>query len=86
MGHCSKFCYALWATMANLVVRYWLLLRIWLHSMGHCDTFGYALWATARNEAVQYKSVMISALWAIRVANSTVLVLNLNKSTHSKKN
>jgi hypothetical protein len=65
MGHCSKFFYALWATAVNLVERSGPLWRIWLNAMGHFGGFGYALWATARNEAVQYKSVVISAQWAI---------------------
>jgi hypothetical protein len=50
MGHCGNFGDALWATALNLV---------------YCSGFGYALWATAWNKAVQYKSVTISALWAI---------------------
>ncbi len=53
MGHCGEFFYALWANMANLVVRYGPLRRIWFCAMGHCDGFGYALWTTAWNEAVQ---------------------------------
>jgi hypothetical protein len=53
MGHCGEFCYALWATTANLVVFYGPLQQIWLYAIGHCGGFGYALWATARNEAVQ---------------------------------
>ncbi len=53
MGHCGKFVYALWATTANLVVRYGPLQRIWFYAMGHCGGFGYALWDTAWNEAVQ---------------------------------
>jgi hypothetical protein len=65
MGHCGEFFYALWATTANLVVRYGPLRRIWFYAMGHCGGFGYALWATARNEAVQYKYALTSALWAI---------------------
>jgi hypothetical protein len=65
MGHCGEFFYALWATTEKLVVRYGPLRRIWFYAMGHCGGFGYVLWATARNEAVQYKSVLISALWAI---------------------
>jgi hypothetical protein len=35
MGHCGKFGYALWATAANLVIRYG-------------QGFGYALWAIAQ--------------------------------------
>jgi hypothetical protein len=65
MGHCGEFFYALWATTVNLVVRYGPLWQIWLCAMGHCGGFGYGLGATARNKAVQYKSVVISALWAI---------------------
>jgi hypothetical protein len=42
MGHYGEFGYALWATVADLVIR-----------NGHCGGFGYALWATARNEDVQ---------------------------------
>jgi hypothetical protein len=53
MGHCGKFFYALWATTANLVIRYGPQRRILLYAMGHCGGFCYALWATARNEAVQ---------------------------------
>ncbi len=52
MGHCGKFCPALWATTVNLVVHYGPLLQIWLYAMDHCGGFGYALWATAQNEAV----------------------------------
>ena len=65
MGHCGEFGYALWATAADLAMRYGPLRRIWLYAMGHCGGFGYALWAIARNEVVQYKSEIISALWAI---------------------
>jgi hypothetical protein len=65
MGRCDEFFYALWATKVNLVVRYGPLRRIWLCAMGRCSGFGYGLWATARNKAVGYKSVVISALWAI---------------------
>jgi hypothetical protein len=53
MGHFIKIFYALWATMANLVVRNGPLRQIWLNAMGHCGGFGYTLWATTRNEAVQ---------------------------------
>jgi hypothetical protein len=53
MGHCSEFCYVLWATAVNLVVRNGPLRRIWIYAMGHCGGFGYALWATVQNEAIQ---------------------------------
>jgi hypothetical protein len=53
MGHCGKFSYALWATAANLVVRYGPLGQIWLYATGHCGGFGYALWANMRYEVVQ---------------------------------
>jgi hypothetical protein len=53
MGHREEFFHVLWATAANLVVRYGPLRWIWLYAMGHCGRFGYALWATERNEAVQ---------------------------------
>jgi hypothetical protein len=53
MGHCGEFFKPLWATTANLVLRYGPLRQIWFYAMGHCDGFGYALLATARNEAVQ---------------------------------
>jgi hypothetical protein len=65
LGHCGKFCYALWASRANLVVRYRQLLQNWPYATGHCGGFSYVLWATARNEAIQKMSVTISALWAI---------------------
>jgi hypothetical protein len=65
MGHCGEFFYALWANMANLVVRYGPLRRIWFCAMGHCDGLGYALWTTVWNEAVQEKYVVTFALWAI---------------------
>jgi hypothetical protein len=42
MGHYGKFGCALWATAANLVIRY-----------GSCGKFGDALWATAWYEVVQ---------------------------------
>ncbi len=77
MGHCGEFFYALWDIKVNLVVRYGPLWRIWLYAMGHCGGFGYALWATARNEAVQYKSVVISALWAI--AQDLVMRYKVNR-------
>ena len=53
----SRYCLfketvALWATAADLAMRYGPLRRIWLTAMGHCSGFGYALWATAGNEAV----------------------------------
>ncbi len=40
---------ALWATVANLVMHYGPLQRIWLLATGHCGKFRYALWATAEN-------------------------------------
>jgi hypothetical protein len=36
MGHSSEFGYALWTIAANLVMRYVLLLQIWLCAMGYC--------------------------------------------------
>jgi hypothetical protein len=42
LGHCGEFCYALWAIVADLVMRYGPLRQIWLYVMGHCG-----------NEAVQ---------------------------------
>ncbi len=39
MGHCGEFCYALWATVADLVMRYGPLRHIWLYTMGHCGGF-----------------------------------------------
>ncbi len=54
MGHCGEFGYMLWATAANLVIRYGPPRRDWLCVM-----------ATARNEVVQLKSVTVSILWAI---------------------
>jgi hypothetical protein len=53
MGNCGKFGYALWATAANLVVRYGPLWQIWLYTMGHCIGFGYALRATTQYEVIQ---------------------------------
>jgi hypothetical protein len=66
MGYYGEFDYALWATVANLVMRYRPLRKILLCALGHCSQNGYALWAIAGNEAVQQKSVTISALWGIR--------------------
>jgi hypothetical protein len=43
MGHCGELCYAVWATAADLVIRYGPLPRIWLYAMGHCGRFGCAL-------------------------------------------
>jgi hypothetical protein len=49
MGHCSKFGYTLWATVAILVMRY-----------SYRGKFGYALQATAADLAA-----MIFMLWTI---------------------
>jgi hypothetical protein len=54
MGHCDKFGCALWATAANLVIRYGPLWWIWLYTMGHCGGFGYALWATVVDLVIRY--------------------------------
>ncbi len=44
----------LWATAANLVMRYGPLRQIWLCAMGHCGKFGYTLWATAADLGMCY--------------------------------
>ncbi len=62
MDHCGEFGYTLWATAANLVMRYGQRQQICFYVVGRCGGFGYMLWATAWNEAIQYKSVT-SALW-----------------------
>jgi hypothetical protein len=36
MGHYGEFGCALWATAADLVIRYGPLRRIWLCAMGYC--------------------------------------------------
>jgi hypothetical protein len=43
MGHYGEFGFALWATAADLDIRYGPLWR----------GFGYPLWATVQNEALQ---------------------------------
>jgi hypothetical protein len=56
MGHCGEFGYTLWATVADLVMRYGplrgmkLLVKICSDfcAMGHSAEFGYALWAIAQ--------------------------------------
>jgi hypothetical protein len=53
MGHCGEFCYAQWATAANLVERYGHFAGFGYMLLGHCGLFGYELWATAWNEGVQ---------------------------------
>jgi hypothetical protein len=60
MGHCGGFGYTLWATAADLVMRYGLLRRmrpyrknlsaLWGISAG----FGYALWAIAQDLGIRY--------------------------------
>jgi hypothetical protein len=54
MGHCGEFFYALWATVANLVLHYGPLQRIWFYAMGHCIGFGSMLWATAADLVLRY--------------------------------
>jgi hypothetical protein len=44
MGHCDEFIYALWATVANLVICY----------AGHYGQFSYALRATAVDFVLHY--------------------------------
>jgi hypothetical protein len=52
MSHCIEYGDALWATAANLVMRYGSLRQIWL-----CGKFGYALWATAAGLVLLYGSL-----------------------------
>ncbi len=49
MSHYCKFGCALWATAADLVIRYGPLRRIWFCAMGHSAGFGYPLWAVAKD-------------------------------------
>jgi hypothetical protein len=59
-GQCSNFGDALWAAVANLVMRYGPLRQIWFSAMGHCGEFGDVLWATSANLAVRF-----GLLWQI---------------------
>jgi hypothetical protein len=62
MGHYGKFGNTLWATLADLAMRYGLLQEIRpyiknlynLHAMGHGTGFGCALWAIAQDLVLRY--------------------------------
>jgi hypothetical protein len=66
MGHCGKFGYKLWATVADLVMRYGPLHGMRSYStvkicdnfcaMGHNAGFGYPLWAVKKDLVKRYGS------------------------------
>jgi hypothetical protein len=57
MGHCGGFGYTLWATAANLVMRYGPMREMKPYSricIDFCAGFGYALWAKAQDLVIRY--------------------------------
>jgi hypothetical protein len=52
MGHYGEFGYALWATAADLVMRYGPLRGMKLYSKNYIDI--YALWAIAQDLVLRY--------------------------------
>jgi hypothetical protein len=65
MGHCGKFRYALWATMANFVARNGPLQLVWLYAMGHCAEQSLTVKICIDFCAMGHNAGFGYALWAI---------------------
>jgi hypothetical protein len=65
MGHSGVFGYALWATVADLVIRNGPLRRIWLCAMGHCAEWRRTVKIFSDFCAMGHSAGFGYALWAI---------------------